>query len=191
MARPKEFDYDEKLTIARNLFWQKGYNATSMNDLELAMKVNRSSMYQTYGTKHDLFLKSLKSYIQKIDEQYNRAAAQGNDPFESIKNVIYSVVEAATKDANCLFTKSIFELALSDEEVRGILQKHALKAVVFFEELIIKAQQIGRISKDQKPKILAHFIISGLAGINYNQILFQNKNLTKQTAENLITAISQ
>ncbi|HAD78449.1 MAG TPA: TetR/AcrR family transcriptional regulator, partial [Flavobacteriaceae bacterium] len=48
MPRHKEFDYDDKLMIARNLFWEKGYNATSLNDLIDAMKINRSNLYLTY-----------------------------------------------------------------------------------------------------------------------------------------------
>ncbi len=74
MPRNKEFDYDEKLIVARDLFWKKGYNATSMNDLVDAMEINRSSIYLTYGNKHDLFLKSLTNYIQKKDKQYRLAA---------------------------------------------------------------------------------------------------------------------
>lgn len=191
MSRPKEFDYEEKLTIARNLFWKKGYSATSMSDLEELMKINRSSLYQTYGTKHDLFLKSLYSYIRKINEQYTKAAARSDDPLTSIANVVYSTIESATLDANCLFTKSIFELALTDQEVGKILENHALKSVLFFEELIKKAQDNGTISSDREPRILAHFLVSGLVSINYNQILFKNKKLTKQTADVLIASISK
>lgn len=191
MPRQKEFDYEEKLTIARNVFWNKGYSATSMSDLEEMMKINRSSLYQTYGTKHELFLKSLYSYIRKINEQYTKAAERSDDPLTSIANVVYSTVDSATLNATCLFTKSIFELALTDQEVGKILEDYAMKSVLFFEKLIKKAQDKGTIESDREPRILAHFLVSGLASINYNQILFQDKKLTRKTADVLIASISK
>jgi len=189
MARPKEFDYEEKLAIARNLFWKKGYSATSMSDLEDVMKINRSSLYQTYGSKHDLFLKSLKNYIRKVDEQYTKAAERSDDPLKSIANVVYSTVDSAALEANCLFTKSIFELALSDSEVSKILENHAMKSILFFEKLITNAQKEGSVASDREPRILAHFLVSGLASINYNQILFKDKTVTRKTADVLIASI--
>ena len=73
MPRIKEFDYDQKLEIARNLFWEKGYHATSMNDLVDTLKLNRSSIYDTYGNKHSLFIKCLNNYILKKEEEYKAA----------------------------------------------------------------------------------------------------------------------
>ena len=161
-----------------------------MTDLERVMQINRSSMYQTYGSKHELFLKSLKNYIQKVYEQYSHAAQESEDPLQSIKNVVNSVVNAAIKDANCLFTKSIFELALTDQAVSKLLENHALKVVSFFENLLVSAQNNGSISPDKDPRVLAHFIVSGLASINYNQIVFKDKLLTRHTADVLIASIA-
>lgn len=91
MPRNKEFNYDEKLTVARNLFWKNGYHATSMNDLVDAMKINRSSLYLTYGGKHDLFLKSLNHYIQTKDKQYSGAAGKSKDPLEGYELPIHQL----------------------------------------------------------------------------------------------------
>ena len=143
MPRNKEFDYDEKLTAARDLFWKKGYNATSMHDLVDAMKINRSSLYLAYGNKHELFLKSLGNYIQLKDRQYSLAAKRSEKPLEAIKNIIYSVLESALQDTNCLFTNSVFELALADKEVSALLKKQTLNAVDLFEKLLTQAKGEG------------------------------------------------
>jgi TetR/AcrR family transcriptional repressor of nem operon len=189
MPRNKEFDYDEKLKTARDLFWKKGYNATTMNDLVDTMQINRSSLYLAYGNKHDLFLKSLTDYIQKKDKQYKLAAKKSEKPLEAIKNVIYSVFKSAMQDTNCLFTNSVFELALTDKEVSEILKKQTLKAVELFEKLLKQAQEDGSLSSDKDPLALAHFLVSGLVSIYNTHILFADAKLTKQTTEILIGTI--
>lgn len=191
MPRNKEFDYDEKLKAARNLFWKKGYNATSMSDLVDAMKINRSSLYLAYGNKHDLFLKSLNNYLQKKDNQYRQAAGKSEEPLEAVKNIIYSVFESVLRDNTCLFTNSVFELASTDKEVSKLLKKQTLVAVELFEKLLNKAKDSGTFKSDKDPRVLAHFLVSGLASIYNTHILFADKQLTKQTTEILIDSISR
>lgn len=189
MARNKEFDYDEKLTVARDLFWKKGYYATSLTDLENATKINRSSLYQTYGNKHELFMKSLINYMEKRENQYTNAAKKKEDPLEAIAEIVYSVLQAALIEDNCMFTNSIFELALEDKEVSDLLQKQVSKAVDDFQSLLEQAQQNGQIDARKDLRATAHFLVSGLGSIYYNQILFRNSTLTKQTADLLIQSI--
>src|ERR1700733_12101908 len=62
MARTKDFDETEVLNKAIDLFWHKGYNGTSMQDLVDGLGISRSSLYDTYGDKHALFIKALESY---------------------------------------------------------------------------------------------------------------------------------
>ncbi|MFV2061350.1 MAG: TetR/AcrR family transcriptional regulator, partial [Gammaproteobacteria bacterium] len=59
----KQFDQEETLSIALQVFWNKGYEATSMQDLVSSMGINRASMYQTYGNKYALFMSSLDMYM--------------------------------------------------------------------------------------------------------------------------------
>lgn len=189
MPRPREFDYDDKLAAARNLFWKKGYNATSMSDLVDTMQINRSSLYLTYGNKHDLFLKSLSNYIQMKNLQYSEASNKGKDSLEAVANVINSVCESALLDNNCLFTNSIFELALTDEKVNRLIKNQSLKAVELFEKLLKQAKEEGSLESQKDPLALAHFLVSGLVSIYTTHILFADKKLTKETAKILINSI--
>lgn len=189
MPRNKEFDYDEKLEAARNLFWRKGYNATSMSNLEEAMQINRSSLYMTYGNKHDLFVKSLVNYIAMKDRQYNEAAEKGKNPLESIANIITSVSKSAIQDKNCLFTNAVFEMALSDTKVNQLLKQQNLKAVGVFEKLLKQAKEQGLLNSDKEPRLLAHFLVSSLVSIYNTHIVFRDQKLTQQTTEILIASI--
>jgi TetR/AcrR family transcriptional repressor of nem operon len=189
MPRNKEFDYDEKLVAARDLFWKKGYNATTINDLVDTMQINRSSLYLAYGNKHDLFIKSLINYIQKKDKQYSEAAMKSDKPLDAICNVIYSVMEAALKETNCLFTNSVFELATTDKKVKDILKRQNLKAIDFFELLLKQAQSDGSLPLDKDARALAFFLISGLVSVYNTHIVFGDSKLTRQTAQILISVI--
>ena len=66
MARTKDFDEDEVLTKAMNLFWLNGYNGTSMQDLVDGLGISRSSLYDTFGDKRSLFLKTLENYKKNL-----------------------------------------------------------------------------------------------------------------------------
>jgi TetR/AcrR family transcriptional repressor of nem operon len=190
MPRNKEFDYDEKLVTARNLFWKKGYNATTMNDLVDTLAINRSSLYLAYGNKHELFLKSLANYIQQKDNQYSEAAKKSKKPLEAIRHIILSVTASAIQDTSCLFTNSVFELATTDTQVSGMLRKQTIKAIDLFEQLLNQAKEEGSLKSSKEPRALAHFLVSGLVSIYNTQILFADSGLTKQTAEILISSIN-
>ncbi len=62
IGRPREFNEDSALEAAMRLFWERGYEGTSLNDLTEAMGVNRGSLYATFGDKESLFLKALARY---------------------------------------------------------------------------------------------------------------------------------
>lgn len=192
MARHKEFDYSDKLTIARNLFWEKGYNATSLNDLVDAMKINRSSLYLTYGSKHELFLKCLNNYIQDKEKEYQKSVEKGETPLKSVANLIRTITQNVLQDSKtCLSANSTFELARTDNEVKKMLEKQALTSVRLIEELLTQAKESGELKSYKEPKILAHFIVSSIASIWSTHLLFSNDKLTRQTAEFLIETITQ
>jgi len=65
MGRTKNFDESRVLDKALEVFWKKGFNATSIQDLVDHLGINRASIYDTYGDKHQLYLASLKRYRQQ------------------------------------------------------------------------------------------------------------------------------
>lgn len=192
MPRQKEFDYDEKLEAARNLFWKKGYNATSMNDLVDTLKINRSSLYLTYGSKHDLFIKCLNSYNKLKGKEYKDAASSHDDPLTAVKNMVLSVLDVIlTDDKTCLVVNSTFELSRIDNEVNRILNQQTIWNLEIMEKLLQKAKENGTFPIDKDPKAWAHFIMLNLTSIWYTQALFSDPKLTRQMAETLLETITK
>ena len=176
MPRNKEFDYHEKLKAARNLFWEKGYQATSMNDLVDRLGINRSSIYDSYGNKHNLFLTCLQDYIQDKEDSYRASAQNGTSALEGAVMIIKNVVRDILIDTKtCLAINSTFEMARIDEDVRKLLKQQALVSIKLFEDLFSKAQQQGELAEDKSPSLLAFFVVTSFASLWNADLLFNDK----------------
>lgn len=176
MARNKEFDYDDKLEIVRNLFWEKGYNSTSMHDIVETMNLNRSSIYDTYGNKRDLFLKCLSNYASFKENQYLRASKMKEKAIEALEYVIHDVVDQTlTDNKSCLIVKTIFEVAPFDEEVKLLLSNRGKSLQLILQDLIIQAQKDGDIKSKRDASIIARYILSSFSTYWSHYILSNNK----------------
>ncbi|GAA0557716.1 TetR/AcrR family transcriptional regulator [Chitinophaga japonensis] len=190
MARNKAFDPGERLEKARNLFWEKGYHATSMQDLVEAMQLNRASIYDTYGDKHALFLQCLANYATDKLNDYKRVAAGAASPIQAVECVIRRAMERTLQEGMaCMVVKSSFELAETDKKVHAFLKKDGGRLQRVFEELLVKAQAAGEINPDRDPVMLANFIVSSFSGLWQTNMISGNKKLVRQMTDFLIEAI--
>jgi len=167
VARPKEFNPDEALDKAMHVFWHKGYEATSMEDLLTAMDLNRGSLYDTFGDKNKLFLKVLDRYCHVFAESRLAMLDHAGPALETLKKFIHGMMDAALADPNrrgCLIANTVMELAPHESEIANRLGT-ALRAV---EETIFKvltrAKQQGELAKDKDPRALARFLTTMMQG---------------------------
>ena len=91
MPRKKQFEVDEALTKAMREFWGRGYHPTSMQDLVDCMGIGRGSIYDTFGSKRGLFMRSLDHYIKVYTSAFQDMLANSPTPSESIANFAASV----------------------------------------------------------------------------------------------------
>ena len=94
MPRPKSFDRDEVLEQAMNLFWDFGYGATSIQDLENHLGINRVSLYREFGSKHDLFLAALDKYCDEVMSSGLAVLTSSSDGLASIRRFFEMTLEA-------------------------------------------------------------------------------------------------
>lgn len=117
MARKKEYREEEVIENAMYLFWQNGYENTSMKMLEQEMGINKFSIYSSFGSKHGLFLKSLKCYNSKIKNIFEKLKNASNG-VEDIKEFFYDSVNIGSQLGNkkgCLLTNTYNEFSESDD----------------------------------------------------------------------------
>ena len=168
MARSKAFNEEEVLDKAVAVFWAKGYEATSMQDLVEAMGIQRGSLYATFGSKQQLFLQSLERYGKVVVKQFLDILESKASAIESIELFFAQLVEhllTAGPLRSCLVTNSAIERGLRDEATKQQVL-HLLNALEMgFYKTLERAQKNGEISTELDLNKLANFLTSNMQGL--------------------------
>lgn len=180
MARTKDFDESEVLNKAMNLFWLKGYNATSMQDLVDGLGISRSSLYDTYGDKHSLFIKALETYQStnsvKICNIINNAKS-GRQAIEHMLAFIAGNLLSDQSHKGCFLVNAEVEVAPHDEQVSRMVCQNDQQIEEIFYDIIKKGQQSGEISNKQDARALARFTFNTVKGMRVTAKSTQDKTV--------------
>jgi TetR/AcrR family transcriptional repressor of nem operon len=167
MPRHKEFDQEKALRGAIAAFSQKGFAATSTDDLVAAMNIGRQSMYDTFGDKRALFLKALEFYSRESIGAIVAELRKPGSPLGNIRNVLIQFTER--KDLappyGCMGVNAICEFGLTDQEVLAAMQDAARLERQVLLDTLRKAKKEGELSADADIAGLADFIDVTLSGL--------------------------
>jgi len=168
MARTREFDEGQVLEAAMQLFWEKGYEATSLSDLTSRMGIQRPSIYSTFGDKRELFEAALRRYttsrasdIRSTLQKYPSVKEAFSIFFADIITKEYE--EDLSKGCFCINT--MVELAPHDEKFEVLTREHQMYLAVIFQETIERGIQTGELDANTDAKSLAQALIVGLIGL--------------------------
>jgi TetR/AcrR family transcriptional repressor of nem operon len=168
MARPKTFDPDVALDKAMHVFWHKGYEATSMEDLLDAMDLNRGSLYDTFGDKRELFLKAMDRYC--AGGGVGSRISILNEPGPAlplIRRFINAMLEFALSDPlrrGCLITNTVMELAPHEKAIgRQLAGRFQMLEDAFFK-LLARAQKENELAREKDPRALARVLVTMMQG---------------------------
>ena len=167
MARPKEFDPATALDKAMQVFWRKGYEATSIEDLVTSMDINRGSLYETFGDKQQLFLAAMDHYCNGMVADRLKRLDQPGPALETIKHFIRDMVRMAlaTRRKGCLIANTAMELACHEKEI-GDRVASALGGVEdAYYKALTRAKKQGELRKDQDPRALARYLTTMMQGV--------------------------
>lgn len=166
MPRTKEFEPGEALDAAMQLFWRKGYAATSLRDLLDGMGIGYGSLYNTFGDKHALFLASLDRFRELrtswIDEVLEDSGLSGIE--EVFRRTVDGLVGFEPR-RGCLLANTAVELGPHDAEVAAKISRYVRHTEAVFERALIRAQEAGEIPADRDPRALARFLVNALHGL--------------------------
>ena len=168
-GRPREFDTEQALDAAMHLFWRQGYEATSMQNLLDTMRLSKSSLYQTFGSKHELFQQCIQYYRDIMTSEFQQVLAQAPSGREFIEQFYLSIVDNAKQPENrigCLVMNTATELAQRDKEIAKLIKLGSESFTRVFVQAIERAQQEGDISAEKNAQTLGHFLMSNLSGLN-------------------------
>jgi len=168
VARPRTFDEHEVVAAARDKFWERGYAATSVDDLTAATGLGKGSLYGAFGDKHTLYLRALDDYISS---SLGEVRASLRDPkrgaYERLAGHIRGQAKALVADKDrrgCLMAKSAAELGATDDAVE---KKVELAYTTWRAELVAcinEAQRDGTVDAKQNPQALAGTLLAFMRG---------------------------
>ena len=168
IGRPREFDTDEALEAAMHQFWSKGYEATSLQDLLKVMHLSKSSFYETFGNKHQLFEQCLMHYwdslITQMMEDFHRIRS-GRKFIEAVFSTVAHEASQKGVKHGCLLVTTANELAHRDEIIGKLVSRGTAKLAGVFLTAVKRAQEEGDFPLDKNPKILANYLVSSLSGL--------------------------
>lgn len=156
-GRPRSFDPEEVLDAAVLVFWEKGYDGASIEDLTEAMGINRPSLYSTFGSKRELFIQAIDRYAATHGNRAFSAFRLEPDNRKAVERFFEASIECATEDGKprgCLINTIATEAAENDAELRDKLSKMLSKTDTAMAKRI-KANQDDVTSKIHDPEGLA------------------------------------
>lgn len=178
MPRVKRFDPDEVLEKAMNIFWEKGYHATSMQDLVDNLGINRASIYDTYGSKSELFEQTLKKYQKENAKRIADFLYQYINVREGLYYLFEMVINESCQEGpskGCFVINTISELANSDDDLskQMYLNKEEFEQI-YFNYLQYGVNQ-GQISPYKDIKAIASYLYTLQGGLKVISKVQKNK----------------
>ena len=190
VGRPRGFEEDRVLDAAMNTFWNQGYEGTSLKDLCSATGLHKGSLYQAFGDKHQLFLKSLKYYMEQSFKEVAASAYLHDSPMANLRSLLKEITTKCIEGEGCMVINSLVEMAPHDQEVKQMIdQSYAMKQR-FLTDLIDRAQRDGEITIKQDPDRLAAVLMVTLAGLAATVKGFSNTDHVSYVLEDVLSSWS-
>ncbi|GAA4149314.1 TetR/AcrR family transcriptional regulator [Actinomadura keratinilytica] len=166
MARPRQFDEDRAVEAAMRAFWAAGYEATSTEDLCAATGLARSSVYNAFGGKRDLFGRALRRYAEAKDADMMEVLESDLPVREKVRTLMWRAVEPDPDDpAGCLVVNTLVELGPRDPETAAWLRRNYDRRFEALRAALDRGRRDGEIDPGKDPAALAHFVIAAISGM--------------------------
>ncbi|NED99757.1 TetR/AcrR family transcriptional regulator [Phytoactinopolyspora halotolerans] len=168
MARTKEFDPDAALARALELFWERGYEATSMADLVEHLEIGRASLYATFDSKHELYLKALRRYLETRDPDPIALLSQPGPALPAVRTLVESYVAESINDERhrgCMIVNAAAELMPHDHQVAQHVETSWSALEAALTGALTRARAQDEIGPDADPIATARFLVVFLQGV--------------------------
>lgn len=186
MARKKQYNEEQVIEKAMNLFWRNGYETTSMQMLEKEMGINKFSIYASFGNKNGVLLESLKCYKSKLNKLIDKLK-NSSEGIDSIKQYFYDFIEFSKETEfgrGCLVTNTANEMGQNaDEKIKAVLFSFTNEVKSVFESILKqdKNKTSETIAEQADYLIISMFGLSSATKVfsreqlnNYIENIFKN-----------------
>ena len=168
-GRPREFDMGYALDAMLNVFWDKGYEGTSLTDILDATGLQKGSLYKAFQNKQEMFQRALEHYVAQTHADKKAVIESAVSPLAGIEAMLKKVVADSCTKGNdhrgCLAVRSMMDRTSHDEGVVAILKGSVGAAELGLERLVTAGQVNGEIRDDLSAKMLAEALYCLMAGM--------------------------
>ena len=168
MGRHLEFDKDEALERALEVFWSNGYEATSLRDLLQATDLSKSSFYQSFSSKYDLFQRCLSRYRNALALDIVKRLKKAPSSYGFIRDYLYDIAGGSMShmgQKGCMFMNTASEFARRAAVLAAQIKDGLQQLEEALRSVIEQAREEGDIPADKDAKALAGFLLTTIGGM--------------------------
>lgn len=188
MSGAKQFDPQEALDKATELFRRKGFAATSMQDIVDELGVGRGSLYQTFGNKQALYIAALNNYKLQRYQRFHELFGDAPSAKEGIRKILSYLVTGLGRNG-CLVSNTILERAIHDPESEAEATHAVEHNIEMLTMLLQQAQEEGDFPTERDPKRTARYLQTGMQGLNLMVIINPDQEQLQFIADDLFLSL--
>ena len=165
-GRPRAFDLEVAAGQAAYLFWDRGYEGTSITDLTSAMGISAQSLYGAFGSKQALFEAALDWYV--VDAKA-ASGGESQDALDAVAEILRGAAVLFSRDdrpAGCMISTGEIAVGASDEAVRALVSALRDLRRQRIADGLAQGVRDGQIRSDVDPEILARFVTAVIQGLS-------------------------
>ncbi|MBG6129860.1 TetR/AcrR family transcriptional repressor of nem operon [Aquimarina sp. EL_43] len=179
MPKVETFNRNTVLQKATEVFHKKGYNGTSMQDLVDATDLNRSSIYNSFGSKLNMFLEVLSHYQSIYGNSFSQKLAQSYNATEAIEAIFDLYIHEIINDNDrkgCLVINCKSEMTNQEPLIKSFMEKNQDRMIAMLEDIVTKGQMEKIFNQNQTAGQYALYLFSSIQGLRMTGILNKNEN---------------
>lgn len=170
IGRPRAFDEEKVLDAVFHVFWQKGFDGTSTEDLCKASGLNRSSLYNSFHSKEALFRLVLARYMKQMASQQEKLLASKNSTMDNIRALLSAIIgqevqARASGNGGCFTVNSITALCMKNPEIADMLKQDFQQRLNVLSSVLEQGQEDGSINKNKNAADMACLVCALIAGM--------------------------
>jgi len=165
ISRPREFDVEEALGAALEVFWRQGYDGTSVEDLLEATGLHKGSLYKAFGDKRSLYITCLERYMGFLLGAWKKMHAANPSPKDALRQWFQGVVHFKGAFKGCFAANSSAELAARDPEIAAMLRTFTSNFRTGFAAAIEDGKQLGELSPDVDADLAGELLVLVMFGL--------------------------
>jgi TetR/AcrR family transcriptional regulator, transcriptional repressor for nem operon len=168
MGRPREYDEEAVLAAAGEVFWARGYEATSTRALTECTGLTQASIYNAFGDKRGFYLRVLRYYLDRVLRERITRLESTLPPGRAIAMFFREIIDRSLADPEhrgCLLMNTAIEVTNDDPEMQRIVADETITIEHFFRRCVAAAKKSGEISTSQPAEDIARMLLALLTGL--------------------------